>query len=158
MGDISIKKIFLIFIESWQIFTILFLFTSWIIYHEFNKKYFNIKNRSGAEQIQQKSKNFDYSIDEINANNRNYMMRIETEFQEFIKIINENEIEMNTLRREKWQSDLQTRAWRHACRDAQQMVWALQRQGCAAGSELTHFKTIEPVNIILNDSNKQYSE
>ena len=142
-------------LESWQTFLMLFMLTSWITYREFIKRHSDKKNKSRIEKENRRDSEFNnISVTEINNNHKKYMERIETEFQELLKNINESEVEINSLRREKWQSDLQTRAWRHACRDAQQMVWALQRQGCAAGSELTYFKPIEAVNILSNDINQ----
>ena len=129
----------------WQMFIIPVGVTAWAIYRDlvFNK---NKVEASISSNVKPHKLENEESIFELSARHQEYMKRIESDFQDLLKQLNETESEATVLRREKWQADLQVRAWRHACRDAQQIVWALQRQGCAAGSELTQFKQIEQIS------------
>ena len=141
---IIISNILSIFKGMWQVFIIPVGVTAWAVYRDIMLK----RNKSINPKHSSKQKDdfeHDERIAELSTRHQDYMSRIESDFQELLRQFNETEAEITILRREKWQTDLQVRAWRHACRDAQQIVWALQRQGCAAGSELTRFKQIEQI-------------
>lgn len=128
----------------WQIFIIPVGITAWAIYRDILAKQGRRENKEQTKKQNRDPEHEDHIV-EISARHQEYMSRIEGDFQELLKQLNDTEAEIALLRREKWQTDLQVRAWRHACRDAQQIVWALQRQGCAAGSELTRFKPVDSV-------------
>ena len=118
------------------------MITAWAVYRDIT-----IRNKKSVfkEQSNQDDNSYHYEkrISDLSIRHQDYMHCIEKDFQELLKQLNDTEAEITVLRREKWQADLQVRAWRHACRDAQQMVWALQRQGCASGTELTRFKSVD---------------
>lgn len=126
----------------WQVFIIPIVITAWAVYRDVMLK----RGQHGRhEQTDRQHCNIEHEqhVADLSARHQEYLLRIESDFQELLKQLNEAEAEATLLRREKWQADLQVRAWRHSCRDAQQMVWALQRQGCSAGSELTRFKQVD---------------
>ena len=136
-------EIFLNFVKGfWQVITVTVFVTSWAVYRDVTLKR---RHAKGSDQENQHRYNIDYEqhVADLSTRHHEYLIRIENDFQELLKQLNEAEAEATALRREKWQADLQVRAWRHSCRDAQQMVWALQRQGCSAGSELTRFKQVD---------------
>lgn len=130
------------FREFWQVVVVTILMTAWAIYRDVTLKRSRPEN-SGQVDRHHCSVEYEQHVADLSARHQEYLLRIESDFQELLKQLNEAEAEATALRREKWQADLQVRAWRHSCRDAQQMVWALQRQGCSAGSELTRFKQVD---------------
>lgn len=130
----------------WQAFIIPIGITAWAIYRDIVSKR---GRRRATEQVSRQRRviEHDQHAAELSARHQEYIRRIESDFQEMCKQLQDTEAETTILRREKWQAELNVRAWRHACRDAQQIVWALQRQGCAAGSELTRFKPVDPASL-----------
>lgn len=129
---------------AWQAIVIPVGITAWAIYRDVVSRR---SRRRGQEQASRRQRGADQDqkppSPDLSVRHHDYIRRIEQDFQEIYKQLQDTEAEATLLRREKWAAELAVRSWRHNCRDAQQIVWALQRQGCPAGTELTQFKPIE---------------
>lgn len=135
----------------WQAFIIPVGLTAWAVYRDVVSKRGQRRKMEQTKQQRRDEEQDRYATD-LNARHQEYVRRIEHDFQEVYKQLQDTEAEATILRREKWQAEHYVRAWRHACRDAQQIVWALQRQGCTAGTELTQFKPVEPAALPGTDA------
>lgn len=127
----------------WQAFIVPAGIAVWAVYKDLSTR--REKRVADGQSMQQRREAEQEKRElELNTRHREYVQRIEGDFQEMRKRLQETEAEVIMLRKENWRTELRVQAWRHACRDAQQVVWALQRRGCPAGSELTHFESVEP--------------
>ena len=129
----------------WQAFVVPVGIAAWAVYKDFIVR--REKRVAEGQSVQQRREAEQEKRElELNTRHREYVQRIEGDFQEMRKRLQEAESEVVALRRENWRTEVRVQAWRHACRDAQQIVWALQRRGCPAGSDLTQFEPVEPTN------------